>query len=75
MVLPDQLFIWNTTVEEIGQEELRQYIIKPRMVDIPYFHQEEEILKPWVNPMRLKRIHRIWYKDEKRVVMGSLTAK
>src|ERR1700744_178337 len=60
-----------------------KYIPTPRhiaavMNDIPhlkYDAQDEDILHPWINPMRLKKIEGVWYKDRRRVITGSLTAK
>ena len=37
--------------------------------------QDEETLKPWVNPHKLKLINGIWYKEGRRVVTGPLTSK
>ena len=37
--------------------------------------QDEETLKPWVNPHKLKRINDIWYKEGRRVVTGSTEDK
>ena len=37
--------------------------------------QDEETLKPWVDPHKLKKVNAIWYKEGKRVVTGPLTNK
>ena len=37
--------------------------------------QDEEVVKPWVDPHKLKRIHNVWYKEGRRVVTGSTDAK
>jgi hypothetical protein len=37
--------------------------------------QNEEILKPWIDPQQLKQVDGIWYKEGRVVVTGGLTAK
>ena len=37
--------------------------------------QNEEILKPWIDPHRLKRVNSVWYKEGRRVVTGTIAAK
>ena len=37
--------------------------------------QDEETLKPWVDPHRLKRVNNVWYKEGRRVVTGTMNAK
>ena len=37
--------------------------------------QDENILKAWVNPHKLKRINDIWYKEGKHVITGLLDNK
>ena len=37
--------------------------------------QDEETLKPWVDPHKLKRVNAIWYKEGRHVVTGLLTNK
>ena len=37
--------------------------------------QDEETLRPWVDPHRLKKVDKVWYKEGRRVVTGSLTNK
>ena len=49
-VLLDCLFIRHTKIGKVGWTDQGQYIIKPTMVDIPYFHQEEEIIQQWIKP-------------------------
>ncbi len=38
----------------------------------PIYVQDEEIIKPWVDAHRLKRIEGVWYKDGQCVVMGKV---
>ena len=37
--------------------------------------QEEETLKPWIDPHKLKRVNGVWYKEGRRAVTRSLTSK
>ena len=37
--------------------------------------QDEETLKPWIDPHKLKRIHNIWYKEGRRIITGSTKDK
>ena len=37
--------------------------------------QDEETLKPWVDPHKLKRVNEVWYKEGRRVITGLLTNK
>ena len=37
--------------------------------------QDEEVIKPWVDPHKLKKVDGIWYKEGRRVVTGTLTSK
>ena len=37
--------------------------------------QDEEILRPWVDPHKLKKVDTVWYKEGRCMVMGSLTDK
>jgi hypothetical protein len=37
--------------------------------------QDEDMLKPWVDPHQLKLHYGIWYKDGRTVVTGDITAK
>jgi hypothetical protein len=38
--------------------------------DHPIYQQNEDVLRPWVNAHRLKKIKGLWYKDRRRVVTG-----
>ena len=37
--------------------------------------QDEETLKPWVDPHRLKRVNNIWYKEGRCVITSVIEAK
>jgi len=74
VVLPDKLFIRANTVEQA-----------PRLIQIlteedthpedPIYQQNEDVLKPWVDAHRLKRVEGTWYKEGKWVVTGGLHDK
>ncbi len=36
----------------------------------PVYQQDKDLLKPWVNAHRLKKVEGTWYKDGRRVVTG-----
>jgi hypothetical protein len=39
------------------------------------YHQDEERLKPWVDPHQLKQLNGVWYKEGRVVVTDELTGK
>ncbi len=41
----------------------------------PVYKQDEDLLKPWINTHRLKKIEGVWYKDGRCVVMGKMEHK
>ncbi len=41
----------------------------------PIYQQDEDVLKPWVDAHRLKKIEGTWYKEGQRVVTGGLHNK
>src|ERR1700744_885632 len=76
IVLPDRLFIQKVTVDEC-MRTMRDYaaMIPQESITLQYNNQDEETLQAWIEPMHLKKIEGIWYKDGRRVVTGNLTAK
>ncbi len=36
----------------------------------PVYQQDEDLLKPWIDAHRLKKVEGAWYKDGRRVVTG-----
>ena len=65
-----------------GTHDNENIIVLPESVFVravtiasPEEGQDEEIIKPWVDPHKLKRLHDIWYKEGRRVVTGSTDAK
>ncbi len=51
----------------VAQEEMEP-------ADLVY-SQNEDLLKPWVNAHRLKKIEGVWYKDGRHVVTGRMEHK
>jgi len=41
----------------------------------PIYAQSEDMIKPWVDAHRLKKIKGTWYKDGRCVVMGEMEHK
>ncbi len=41
----------------------------------PIYKQDKEMLKPWVDAHRLKKVEGTWYKDGRRVVTGKMEHK
>src|SRR6202012_2590206 len=55
VVLPNKLFIWRVHVDELIQTSNgRNTIIADNTSTLEYDTQNEDILRPWVDPMRLK---------------------
>ena len=44
-------------------------------IDNPVYQQDGNVLKPWVDPHKLKKIEGLWYKEGRRVVTNSLTER
>jgi len=62
VVLPDKLFVRANTVEQAPQ--LIQILTKEEACpEDPIYQQDEDVLKPWVDAHRLKRIEGTWYKE------------
>ena len=69
-VLPDKIFIRtnnthrtgmpNQSIATITVEEMRSTNHKDE--------QDEDIIKPWVDPHKLKKINGVWYKEGRRVI-------
>ncbi len=74
VVLPDKLFVRANTVEQAPQ--LIQILTKEDThPEDPIYQQNEDVLKPWVDAHRLKKVEGTWYKEGKRVVTGGLHDK
>ncbi len=41
----------------------------------PIYAQDEEVLKPWINAHRLKKVEGTWYKEGCRAVTGRMEHK
>jgi hypothetical protein len=37
-------------------------------IQVDHDHQDENMLKPWIDPHKLKRVEGVWYKNARRVV-------
>ncbi len=64
VVLPDKLFVRANMVEPAPQliQILTEEDTHPKD---PIYQQNEDVLKPWVDAHRLKRIEGTWYKEGK----------
>ncbi len=69
IVLPERVFARATRIEKappmhqvISQEEMEP--------QDPVYYQDENLLKPWINAHRLKKVDGTWYKDGRRIVTG-----
>ena len=65
-----------------GMHDNKNIIVLPEEVFIQAVmiaNKEEEqdkgILRPWVDPHKLKSINSVWYKEGRRVITGSIEAK
>jgi hypothetical protein len=45
------------------------------MVITPQHRQNEELLKPWIDPHQLKCINNVWYKGDQVVIMEDVAGK
>ncbi len=74
VVLPDRVFARAGRVERAPL--MRRIIAQEEMEPMdPVYQQDEILLKPWIDAHQLKKIEGIWYKDGRRVVMGSMEHK
>ena len=72
-VLPDHLFVRASQVQIVDDENPPSLLtIQDMTIDNPVYQQDESILKPWVDPHKLKRIEGLWYKEGRRVVTNPL---
>ncbi len=72
VVLPERVFIRASNVEKAP---LLHQIVSPEEMtpQDPIYEQKEDLLKPWVDSHRLKKVEGTWYKDGRRVVTGGST--
>ncbi len=74
VVLPDHVFTRATKVERAPP--MRWIMSQEEMEGAnPVYEQDEDVLKPWIDVHRLKRIKGVWYKDGQWVVTGKLEHK
>jgi len=73
-VLPDHVFVRAGKIERALP--MRRIIPHEEMEPAnPIYKQDKEMLKPWVDAHRLKRVEGTWYKDGRRVVTGKMEHK
>ncbi len=73
-VLPDHVFVWAGKIE--CALPMRQVVPHEEMEPAnPIYKQDEEMLKPWVDTHRLKKVEGTWYKDGRCVVTGRMEHK
>jgi hypothetical protein len=65
-----------------GQEDNQNITVLPEQIFVRAMEvlpnlmaQEENMLKPWIDPHQLKKHQGIWYKDGRQVVTGNIEAK
>ena len=76
-VLPDKIFVRATTESIVDATSSSSTSISPKEMTIehPIYEQDEEMLRPWIEPHGLKELQGTWYKDGQRVVTGGLQYK
>jgi hypothetical protein len=79
-VLPNHIFVCAADISVASADQPsspRIPTLSPEMmfIDHPIYEQDEDVLKAWIDPHRLKHIHGTWYKDGRRVVTGGLHDK
>jgi len=60
IVLPDCVFVRATAVQ--NAPPMRRIMTQEEMEAMdPVYAQDEELLKPWINAHRLKKVEGVWY--------------
>ena len=71
-VLPDHLFVRAGRVQELeGKEIAQELTVQEMMKKDPIYQQDEETLKGWIDPHKLKKVDDSWYKDGRRVITSA----
>ena len=74
VVLPDHVFIRAGTTQHAPP--MQRIVVQEEMEAVdPIYAQDEELIKPWIDAHRLKKIEGTWYKDGRHVVTGRLEHK
>ena len=67
---------------DMGTHDNENIIVLPESVFVravtiasPEEGQDEETLRPWIDPHKLKCVHNVWYKEGRRVVTRSMENK
>ncbi len=72
VVLLERVFVRASHTQKAPP--LRQIVTQEEMSpQDPVYEQNKDLLKPWIDAHRLKKIEGTWYKDGRRVVTGGLT--
>ena len=73
-MLPDRVFVQVGTTQRASP--MQRIVAQEEMEAAdPIYTQDEELIKPWINAHRLKKIEGTWYKDGRRVVTGGMEHK
>ena len=68
-VLPDHLFVRAGRVQEQrGEEAVQALTVQEMTKENPMYQQNEDMLKAWIDPHKLKKVNDLWYKDSRQVV-------
>ena len=64
-VLPDKIFVHATTKSIVDNTGPSSTSISPKEMTIehPVYEQDEDVLRPWIEPHGLKKLQGTWYKD------------
>ena len=74
VVLPDHVFVQAGTTQ--CAPPMRRIVAQEEMeATDPIYTQNEELIKPWVNTHRLKKIEGTWYKDGRCIVTRGMEHK
>ena len=66
-ILPNRVFVRANEIsagEPTSDSPSQDTLFHPSSttIDHPMYEQDEEVLKPWIDPHQLKNIHGTWYK-------------
>ena len=75
-VIPDHLFVRAGRVQEVeGKEQVQELTVQDMTKDNPVYQQDEDALKAWIDPQRLKKVENLWYKDGRQVVTSTASER
>jgi len=71
IVLPERVFARAMNMEKVPP--LHQIVSQEEMEpQDPVYRQDENLLKPWIDAHKLKKVDGMWYKDGRCIVTGGL---